>query len=353
MTKLLDRPPVTLKSRSGSRPASPETDRSHPSPAAGQLMHLPVDAIDAHPDNPRGDWNAQDLQSLAKSVRQLGVVQPIVVRPAPGRPERFQLVAGERRLRAVRLAKHNTIPALVRQLSEAEALAVLLAENLQRKNLNPLEKAKLLAKLCAPTADGGAGYNHPQAAKLFGKTASWVCNLLRLLKLPDPWKQKLAAGELCGKQAVALLSHVDRPTVLAAVERDMQANPWAWQTAASFERSLSLVAANPAIAGRAPAATTTSRAPRAPQAGAIKPAPAGRPGGASNAVRTEAHTPPPAAAGEFPALANPAIRGALRAGCDADAAAFLVARITEPAHLDCVQAAIDRQRKRLASRNDK
>jgi hypothetical protein len=188
-----------------------------------------------------------------------------------------------------------------------------------------------------------------------------------LLKLPDPWKQKLAAGELCGRQARALLSHIDRPTVLAAVERDMQANPWAWQTAESFERSLSLVAANPAIAGRAPA-DTPSRAPRAPQAGAMQPSPAdsaacptgGEPKRrqcrrsaaqmyAEHVAGDAAHLP----AGEFPALADPAIRGALRTGRDADAAAFLVARITEPHHLDCVQAAIDRQRKRLASRNDK
>jgi ParB/RepB/Spo0J family partition protein len=226
-----------------SKPRSPRSDDQ-----ASELLNLPLASIDAHPDNPRENWESQQIEPLARSIDEHGLVQPIIVRPHPTRSGRYQLVAGERRVRAAIVANRKTIPAIVRKLSDGDALGAMLAENLQRKNLNPLEIARLLHKLCTPIAEGGAGYRQARVARIVGKSRSHVSNLLRLLRLPDAWKRKLAAGEIKLKSAIAIVGYVDRPEVLSAVERDMAAKPWAWKSARDFDRNLAIVAADTKIA---------------------------------------------------------------------------------------------------------
>ena len=173
----------------------------------GGIQMIPVASIEPHLGQPRRVFNEEALAELADSIRARGVIQPIVVRPRDGR---FQIVAGERRWRAAQKARLHEIPAIVRELDDAETLEVALIENVQRQDLNAIEEAQGYRRLVDD-------YGHTQEAlgRLVHKSRSHIANLLRLLDLPAEVQDLVATGELSMGHARALISAPD-PAVLAA-----------------------------------------------------------------------------------------------------------------------------------------
>jgi len=169
--------------------------------AAGQLLEVPLEAVTANPDQPRTVFNEATLEGLAASIRSFGVLQPIVVQ---ARESGYQLVAGERRLRASKLAGRVTIPAIVLEASGPRSLELALIENLQRENLGPLDEAAAYEALLEQTR-----CTHYELAERLGKSRAVVTNSLRLLDLPDEVKQLVQAGALSGAQARTILSIPD------------------------------------------------------------------------------------------------------------------------------------------------
>lgn len=171
-------------------------------PTGGFAM-LPVDAVDPNPDQPRDRFNTEPLQGLADSIREVGVLQPIVVRPA-GANGRHVLVAGERRLRAARMAGLTEIPAVIRDGDDQGRLVEAVVENVQREDLDPLEEAAAYRTLMEDF-----GMNHEQVATRVGKSRSAVTNSVRLLGLPGAIQTLLVAGKISAGAARALLGTDD------------------------------------------------------------------------------------------------------------------------------------------------
>ena len=149
-----------------------------------ELAKLPLDLLQRGRYQPRTDLRQESLEELADSIRVQGVIQPIVVRPldgtAPGAPQRYEIIAGERRWRAAQLAGLAEIAAVIRHVPDEAAIAVALIENIQRENLNPLEEARALSRLITEFQ-----MTHLQAAEAVGRSRAAVSNLLRLLELPN------------------------------------------------------------------------------------------------------------------------------------------------------------------------
>jgi ParB family chromosome partitioning protein len=167
------------------------------------LREVPVDLLRRGKYQPRVDMREESLAELAESIRSQGVVQPIVVRPlkySSGAETEYEIVAGERRWRAAQLAGLQTIPAVVRDIPDEAAVAVALIENIQRENLNPIEEARSLERLCAEF-----GLTHADAAQAVGRSRATVTNLLRLLELPRPVRELLEVRQLDMGHARALL----------------------------------------------------------------------------------------------------------------------------------------------------
>jgi ParB family chromosome partitioning protein len=163
-----------------------------------ELLRLPVAQIQPNPYQPRQHFDAQRLQELADSIRQQGLVQPIVVRR---HAEAFQLVAGERRLRAAQIAGYETVPALIKKVSDQETLEFALLENLQREDLNPMEEARAYQRL-----QSEFHLRQRDVAQRVGKDRSTVANMLRLLQLPAALQEDIEAGRLTMGHARALLA---------------------------------------------------------------------------------------------------------------------------------------------------
>ena len=168
-----------------------------PSPAGG-LATLAVAAIEPHPDQPRRYFDEAALDELAASIGSRGVIQPVIVRPLPG--GRYQLVAGERRWRAAQRAQLHEIPALIRDLSDRDVMALALIENLQREDLNPIEEARAYQRLAEFES-----LTQAEIAKLVDKSRSHVANFQRLLSLPEPVIALVETGSLSMGHARALI----------------------------------------------------------------------------------------------------------------------------------------------------
>jgi len=181
--------------------SSGETSAMAPRRAEG-LASLPVAAIEPHPDQPRRHFDDAALDELAESIAKRGVIQPVIVRRLG--EGRYQLVAGERRWRAAQKAQLHEIPALIRDLEERDVMALALIENIQREDLNPVEEARAYRRL-------GELDDLSQAAiaTMVGKSRSHVANMQRLLSLPEPVLDHLAAGRLDMGHARALVGHPD------------------------------------------------------------------------------------------------------------------------------------------------
>jgi ParB family chromosome partitioning protein len=170
---------------------------------------LPVARLQAGRYQPRTRMDETALQELAASIRQHGVMQPIVVRPIGH--DRYEIVAGERRFRAAQLAGLDAVPVIVRDVSDRNALAMALIENIQREDLNPLEEAQAIRRLLDEF-----GYTHEQASEAIGRSRSATSNLLRLLNLAEPVQTMLLAGDLEMGHARALLPLERAQQILAA-----------------------------------------------------------------------------------------------------------------------------------------
>jgi ParB family chromosome partitioning protein len=170
------------------------------------LRRVPVELIAKNPRQPRRAFDEDALVALADSVREKGVLQPVLVRPLPG--GRYELVAGERRWRAAQLAGLETIPALVQPYEDRDSLEVALIENMAREDLNPLEEARACALLVEEL-----GLTREDVGRRVGRSRVAVSNLLRLLDLPDEVLELLASGKLTEGHGRALLmapDHADR-----------------------------------------------------------------------------------------------------------------------------------------------
>ncbi len=164
-----------------------------------QLKAIPLDLVQRGQFQPRLDIKAESLQELADSIKSQGVVQPVLVRPI-GDGGRYELIAGERRWRAAQIAGLNTIPAVVRQVTGAEAMSIALIENIQREQLNPIEEAAALDRLAREF-----DMTHERIAKSIGRSRAAVSNLLRLLDLESATRELVESGDLEMGHARALL----------------------------------------------------------------------------------------------------------------------------------------------------
>jgi len=162
------------------------------------LRQIPIDAVKPNPYQPRVVWDQQQLDDLAESIRANGVIQPIIVRPVG---TEFELIAGERRLRAAQLASLTTIPALVRTASDEQLLELALIENIHRTDLNPIERSQAYQNYLKMFS-----LTQAKAAERLGEDRSVIANYLRLLELPDEVKQMLVQGQLTMGHARAMLS---------------------------------------------------------------------------------------------------------------------------------------------------
>lgn len=180
----------------------PETISGH-----GNILDVEIDEIAANPYQPRTRMSEASLEDLRQSISEKGVLQPVILRRKAGR---YELVAGERRLRAAKLADLHTIPALVRQVTDAEALEIALVENLQREDLNPLDEARGYRELIKRFK-----FTQEDLAKKMGRDRSTIANALRLLNLPDEVKRGLEDGKVTVGHARALLGLTDEKQIVA------------------------------------------------------------------------------------------------------------------------------------------
>lgn len=187
----------------------------HPSAVPDRTLRdsrkVPIEHLEPNPRNPRKTFGEKDLADLTESLKAKGIVQPILVRPAAGKHDRFEIIAGERRWRAAQKAGLHEAPIIIRDVTDQEALELAIIENVQRADLNPIEEAMGYDQLTAEF-----NYSQGELAKVIGKSRSHVANTMRLLKLPNSVKDYLAEGLLTAGHARALIT-VEDPAALAEI----------------------------------------------------------------------------------------------------------------------------------------
>ena len=204
-----------------------------PGPAAGERIHrVPISGVHPCPFQPRKNFEPEALKELADSIREQGIVQPLIVREAGGK---FELIAGERRWRAAQLAGLAEVPVIVRQASDRDVLELALIENLQRENLNPIEEAQGYAQLVSQFE-----LTQEDVAAKVGKSRAVVANALRLLKLPAVVQSYVREGRLSVGHAKAILGLTSEKQQLAAAERVLDDAMNVRQTEALVARRVAL-----------------------------------------------------------------------------------------------------------------
>jgi len=173
------------------------------------LREIPIELIHRNPDQPRQHFSEAEIDELTASIRDKGVLQPILVRPSPKTPGEYEIVAGERRWRAAQKAGLAVLPVLVRDMADDQAFEIAVVENVQREDLNAMEEAQAYASLMRRMA-----YTQDKAAAAVGKSRSHVANTLRLLQLPDSVQDHVLYGRLTAGHARAILTAAF-PEVLA------------------------------------------------------------------------------------------------------------------------------------------
>jgi ParB family chromosome partitioning protein len=171
-------------------------------PAPRGVREVPIEFLRPNPFQPRHTFRPEDLEDLANSVREKGILQPIVVRPVAGEANAFEIVAGERRWRAAQAAQLHQVPVIVKELTDAESLEIAIIENVQRADLNAVEEAAGYERLMQQF-----DYTQEKLSKLIGKSRSHVANTLRLLSLPDGVRGLIEEGKLTAGQARPLIGH--------------------------------------------------------------------------------------------------------------------------------------------------
>jgi ParB family chromosome partitioning protein len=177
----------------------------------------PIELLRRNPDQPRRQFGEAEMEELTDSIREKGVLQPILVRPVAGTPGEYQIVAGERRWRAAQAAGLRTVPILVRELDDLDVLEIGIIENVQRADLNPLEEALAYTALI-----DRFGRTQEVVARVVGKSRSHVANALRVLALPEAVREHLAAGRISAGHARAIATAPDPAGLAQAViDRDL------------------------------------------------------------------------------------------------------------------------------------
>ncbi len=218
-------PPSATPGPAADADADSGVDRSAPAgddePGADAIRFLPLDALEPNPHQPRQRMDGAGLERLAASIRADGLMQPVIARPrsdddhrGPDHVRRFEIVAGERRWRAARLAGLDRLPVIVRELDDRQTAEWALIENLQREDLNPIDRAEAFAHLTERF-----GLSHEQIAERVGVDRSSVTNLLRLLSLAEPVKQMVRDGLLSMGQARAIAGVADGAAQKALAEQ--------------------------------------------------------------------------------------------------------------------------------------
>jgi ParB family transcriptional regulator, chromosome partitioning protein len=206
--------------------------------APAPVTRLPIERLEPNPVQPRRTFDDAELDELTASIREKGVLQPLIVRPHPSREAAYEIVAGERRWRAAQRAQVHELPVVVRDFSDAEVLEVAIIENVQRADLNPLEEAQGYRQLM-----DRFGHTQEKLAEALGKSRSHIANLLRLLTLPEGVLELLRSGRLTAGHARALITAPD-PVALAkeVVDRDLSVR----ETEALARRAAAVSPARPA-----------------------------------------------------------------------------------------------------------
>ncbi|MBN8187998.1 ParB/RepB/Spo0J family partition protein [Salipiger thiooxidans] len=169
---------------------------------------VPIESLVPNKDQPRRTFTEDHLRELSESIRAKGILQPIIVRPAPGAEGQFEIVAGERRWRAAQLAQLHEVPVLVRDLDDQETLEIAIIENIQRADLNAIEEAAGYKQLMFRF-----GHTQEKIAEALGKSRSHIANLLRLLNLPEGVQEHVRNGELSAGHARTLVTARDPETM--------------------------------------------------------------------------------------------------------------------------------------------
>jgi ParB family chromosome partitioning protein len=190
------------------QPAEEAVAADTPAPLRGERM-VPVDRIVPNPGQPRRAFSEDAMSELAASIREKGVIQPLIVRPDPENEDIYQIVAGERRWRAAQRAQVHEVPVIIRDFDDTEVLEVAIIENIQRADLNPVEEAQGYRQLM-----DRFGHTQEQLATAMGKSRSHIANLMRLLSLPGDVLEMLRDGRLSAGHARALIT-TDDPAGLA------------------------------------------------------------------------------------------------------------------------------------------
>ena len=173
---------------------------------------IPLAFLRPNPRNPRKDFNDADLEDLVASVREKGIIQPILARTVPGQADAYEIIAGERRWRAAQRVGLHEVPVILVEADDKQALELAIIENVQRADLNALEEALGYQQL-----ESDYGYTQADLAKVIGKSRSHVTNTLRLLKLPEKTKRLLAEGQLSAGHARALLTRADADEIASRI----------------------------------------------------------------------------------------------------------------------------------------
>ncbi|OWY13215.1 chromosome partitioning protein ParB [Thioclava sp. F34-6] len=167
-------------------------------------QYVPVEKIEPNPDQPRRDFEPAALEELAASIREKGVIQPLIVRKHPTKPDHYEIVAGERRWRASQMAKLHQLPVIIREFNDTEVLEVAIIENIQRADLNALEEALAYKQLMSRF-----GHTQEKLAEALSKSRSHIANLMRLLQLPEEVQGYLREGKLSAGHARAMITAED------------------------------------------------------------------------------------------------------------------------------------------------
>lgn len=173
------------------------------------VKQIPLVQIGANPDQPRKTFSDSELAELAASIKEKGVLQPILLRSVTGQPYMYEIVAGERRFRASKMAGLNEIPALIKNITNENAMEIALIENVQRENLNPIEEAAAYENLMDK-----CGYELADVSRLIGKSESYIRNSLRLIALPAEVKEMVEQGKISASHA-RTIAVAENPVALA------------------------------------------------------------------------------------------------------------------------------------------
>lgn len=172
-------------------------------------MMIPIEKVKANPGQPRRQFSQEALDELSASIKEKGIIQPLIVRPFPGKSDQFEIVAGERRWRAAQQARLHAVPAIVRDYDDTEAYEVAIIENIQRADLNPVEEAAGYKELMEKF-----GHTQEQLSDALGKSRSHLANMMRLLNLPEGVLEFVREGQLSAGAARAMIT-ADDPIKLA------------------------------------------------------------------------------------------------------------------------------------------